>query len=353
MVRGWNNSGVIFDLDAKQERLKEIEQIISKNGFWDAPEETKEILKERTTLSDTTHSWDKLYYELEDAGVLLDLAIDEDDEATIQEVSEILQRLEDAIQRMVLARILSGKDDAKNAILSINAGAGGTEAQDWAEMLFRMYLRWVERKDYKSTVVDFQPGEEAGIKSVTFIASGLYAYGYLKVETGIHRLVRISPFDASNRRHTSFASVSVSPELNEEVVVDIDEKDLRIDVFRSSGAGGQHVNKTSSAIRLTHLPTGIVVQCQQESSQHRNKAIALKVLKSRLYEYKQRKRADEKQALYESKNEIAWGSQIRSYTLQPYQMVKDHRINLGIGNVNDVLDGNLDPFIEGVLLAKA
>lgn len=289
---------------------------------------------------------------MEDAQVLLDLAIEEDDEATIQEVSETLQGLEDAIHRMALARMLSGKDDDKNAIVSINAGAGGTEAQDWAEMLFRMYLRWAERKDYKTTVVDLQPGEEAGIKGTTFIASGPYAYGFLKGETGIHRLVRMSPFDASNRRHTSFASVSVSPELNEEVVIDIDEKDLRIDVFRSSGAGGQHVNKTSSAIRLTHLPTGIVVQCQQESSQHRNKAIAMKVLKSRLYEYEQRKRADEKQAIYEGKDEIAWGSQIRSYTLQPYQMVKDHRIDLGIGNVNDVLDGNLDPFIEGVLLAR-
>jgi len=289
---------------------------------------------------------------LEDTQVLLDLAIEEDDEATIQEVSETLQGLEDAIHRMALARMLSGKDDDKNAIVSINAGAGGTEAQDWAEMLFRMYLRWAERKDYKTTVVDLQPGEEAGIKGATFIASGPYAYGFLKGETGIHRLVRMSPFDASNRRHTSFASVSVSPELNEEVVIDIDEKDLRIDVFRSSGAGGQHVNKTSSAIRLTHLPTGIVVQCQQESSQHRNKAIAMKVLKSRLYEYEQRKRADEKQAIYEGKDEIAWGSQIRSYTLQPYQMVKDHRIDLGIGNVNDVLDGNLDPFIEGVLLAR-
>lgn len=289
---------------------------------------------------------------MEDAQVLLDLAIEEDDEATIQEVSETLRGLEDAIHQMALARMLSGKDDDKNAIVSINAGAGGTEAQDWAEMLFRMYLRWAERKDYKTIVVDLQPGEEAGIKGVTFIASGLYAYGFLKGETGIHRLVRMSPFDASNRRHTSFASVSVSPELNEEVVIDIDENDLRIDVFRSSGAGGQHVNKTSSAIRLTHLPTGIVVQCQQESSQYRNKAIAMKVLKSRLYEYEQRKRADEKQAIYEGKDEIAWGSQIRSYTLQPYQMVKDHRIDLGIGNVNDVLDGNLDPFIEGVLLAK-
>jgi peptide chain release factor 2 len=261
--------------------------------------------------------------------------------------------LEDNLDQMTLACMLSGEHDDKNAIVSINAGAGGTEAQDWAEMLFRMYVRWSERKDYKTAVVDFQPGEEAGIKGVTFIASGPYAYGYLKGETGIHRLVRLSPFDASNRRHTSFASVAVSPELDEEVVIDIEEKDLRVDTYRSSGAGGQHVNKTSSAIRITHLPTGTVVQCQQESSQHRNKAIALKVLKSRLYELEEEKKAQAKQADYQKKEEIAWGSQIRSYTLQPYQMVKDHRIDLEIGDVNRVLDGDIDPFIEGVLLATS
>jgi peptide chain release factor 2 len=349
----WNNSGVIFDLDDKQKRLEEIERIISKNGFWDAPGESKEILRERTMLLDAINSWQQLHDQLEDTGVLLELGIEENDEASIQEVSETLRTLEDDVDKMALARMLSGKNDAKNAIVSINAGAGGTEAQDWVEMLFRMYLRWTERKGFKTDVVDVQPGDEAGIKSVTFIASGPYAYGYMKGETGIHRLVRISPFDASNRRHTSFASVSVSPELSEEVVIDIDEKDLRIDTFRSSGAGGQHVNKTSSAIRLTHLPTGIVVQCQQESSQHRNKAIAMKVLKSRLYEYEEEKRAAAKQADYKKKEEIAWGSQIRSYTLHPYQLVKDHRIDLEIGNVSGVLDGNIDPFIEGVLLSTS
>ncbi|OEU47984.1 MAG: peptide chain release factor 2 [Desulfobacterales bacterium S3730MH5] len=327
--------------------------MISKKEFWDVPEETKEILKERSTLSGTLNSWQKLHHELEDAEVLLGLAREEDDQSAMQEVSEILQSLEDAIDKMALARMLSGKDDAKNAIISINAGAGGTEAQDWAEMLFRMYLRWAERKNYETSIVDIQYGEEAGIKGVTFIASGPYAYGYLKGETGIHRLVRISPFDATNRRHTSFASVSVSSEVSEEVIIDIDENDLRIDTFRASGAGGQHVNKTSSAVRIMHLPTGIITQCQQESSQHRNKAIAMKILRSRLHEDEQRKRADEKQAQYESKDEIAWGSQIRSYTLQPYQMVKDHRIDLEIGNVNSVLDGNLDALIEGVLLARA
>ena len=293
-----------------------------------------------------------MHNELEDAAVLLDLAVEEDDKAAVEEVVATVRAVGNTIDEMAFARMLNGKDDHKNAIVSINPGAGGTEAQDWAEMIFRMYVRWAERKKYQTSVVDFQPGEEAGIKSVTFIASGPYAYGYLKGEIGIHRLVRLSPFDASNKRHTSFASVSVYPEVNEEVIVEIDENDLRIETFRASGAGGQHVNKTSSAVRMTHLPTGIVVQCQQESSQHRNKAIAMKVLRSRLYEHEEEKRAAEKQADYEKKEEIAWGSQIRSYTLHPYQMVKDHRIGLDVGNVNDVLDGNLDPFIEGVLLAK-
>ena len=248
--------------------------------------------------------------------------------------------------------MLDGEDDDKNAIVSINAGAGGTEAQDWAEMLFRMYTRWVERRGYRIDLIDFQPGDEAGIKSVTFTADGENAYGYLKSEIGVHRLVRISPFNASGKRHTSFASVFVYPELDQEIVVDIEDKDLRIDVFRASGAGGQHVNKTSSAVRITHLPSGIVVQCQQEKSQHRNKDMALKVLKARLYQHEKQKREDKMQEVHDGKDEIAWGSQIRSYVLHPYQMVKDHRINMDIGNVNDVLDGGIDPFIEGVLLAK-
>ncbi len=248
--------------------------------------------------------------------------------------------------------MLDGEDDDKNAIVSINAGAGGTEAQDWAEMLFRMYTRWVERKGYDSELIDLQPGEEAGIKSVTFTASGESAFGYLKSEIGVHRLVRISPFNASGKRHTSFASVFVYPELDNEIVIDIDDKDLRVDVFRARGAGGQHVNKTSSAVRITHLPTGIVVQCQQEKSQHRNRDLAMKVLKARLHQLEKRKQEEKMQEIHDSKDDIAWGSQIRSYVLHPYQMVKDHRINLEIGNVNDVLDGGIDPFIEGVLLAK-
>ena len=248
--------------------------------------------------------------------------------------------------------MLDGKDDARNAIVSINAGAGGTEAQDWAEMLFRMYSRWVERKGYKSELIDFQPGDEAGIKSVTFTASGENAFGYLKSETGVHRLVRISPFNASGKRHTSFASIFVYPELDNEITVEIDDKDIRVDVYRASGAGGQHVNKTSSAVRLTHLPSGIVVQCQQEKSQHRNKDMAMKVLKSRLYQREQEKQDEKLQEIHDSKEDIAWGSQIRSYVLHTYQMVKYHRIKLDVGNVNAVLDGDIDQFIEGVLLAK-
>jgi peptide chain release factor 2 len=283
---------------------------------------------------------------------LLDLAIEESDQEALAEVAQHAADLDQKVDDISLELMLDGEDDDKNAIVSINAGAGGTEAQDWAEMLFRMYTRWAERRGYKVELIDFQPGEEAGIKSVTFTASGENAYGYLKSEIGVHRLVRISPFNASGKRHTSFASVFVYPELDQKIVIDIEDKDLRIDVFRASGAGGQHVNKTSSAVRITHLPSGIVVQCQQEKSQHRNKDMALKVLKARLYQHEKQKQDEKLQEVHDNKEEIAWGSQIRSYVLHPYQMVKDHRIKLDIGNVNEVLDGGIDPFIEGVLLAK-
>ncbi len=263
-----------------------------------------------------------------------------------------MDALDDQMQRITLDLMLSGPDDDRNAIISINAGAGGTEAQDWAEMLFRMYARWVERNDYRSEIIDYQPGDEAGIKSVTFTAQGPNAFGYLKTENGVHRLVRISPFNASGKRHTSFASVFVYPELDNEILVDVDEKDIRIDVFRASGAGGQHVNKTSSAVRITHMPSGIVVQCQQEKSQHRNRDMAMKVLKSRLYQREKEMQEEKMQEIHDSKDDIAWGSQIRSYVLHPYQMVKDHRINKEVGNVNDVLDGGIDSFIRDVLLAR-
>lgn len=302
-------------------------------------------------LSQRLESFKKLYNDLEESEILLDLAVEESDDESIEEASLLVQAIDDKVKKFSLDLMLNGVDDKNNAIVSINAGAGGTEAQDWAEMLFRMYARWVERKGFKFDLIDFQPGDEAGIKGVTFTSSGEYSYGYLKTENGVHRLVRISPFNASGKRHTSFASVFVYPELDKEIVVDIDENDLRIDVFRASGAGGQHVNKTCSAVRVTHLPTGIVVQCQQEKSQYRNKDLAMKVLKARIYQREKQKQDEKMREMHESKDEIAWGSQIRSYVMHPYQMVKDHRIDLEVGNVNSVLDGAIDSFIEGVLLA--
>ena len=250
-----------------------------------------------------------------------------------------------------LKLMLGSEQDLMNAIMTIHAGAGGTEAQDWAEMLLRMYLRWTERKGFSTTIIDYQPGDEAGVKSVSLTIEGEYAYGYAKAEIGIHRLVRISPFDSGARRHTSFASVFVYPEVDDEISIEIDDNDLRIDTYRSTGAGGQHVNKTDSAVRITHMPTGIVVQCQNERSQHKNKAMAMKFLKSRLYEIEiqeQKKKIDE---LNKTKKEISWGSQIRSYILHPYKLVKDHRTNLEAGNANRVLDGDIDDFIEAYLLS--
>jgi len=341
----------IFDLAGKQKRLAEIEHLLSRDGFWEQPEKSTAILKERTQLTTKVEAFTKLVDNLEESELLLEMALEESDQESLDEVAQQVTTIESGTDKLSLEMMLDGESDQNNAIVSINAGAGGTEAQDWAEMLFRMYLRWIEKKGYKPSVIDYQPGEEAGIKSVTITVSGQNAYGYLKSENGVHRLVRISPFNASGKRHTSFASVFVYPELDQEIVIDVEDKDLRIDVYRASGAGGQHVNKTSSAVRVTHLPSGIVVQCQQEKSQHRNKEMALKVLKARLYQ-NEKKRQDEKlQEIHDGKDDIAWGSQIRSYVLHPYQMVKDHRINLDIGNVNQVLDGGIDPFIEGVLLA--
>jgi len=331
--------------------LSEIEKLIAKDGFWDNPEDSKLLLKERTRISGIIERFSSLARELEDTGVLLELAEEEDDSDTISEVETQARQLDSRIRELSLNLILGGEDDNKNAIISINAGAGGTEAQDWAEMLFRMYVRWAERRGFKVNVLDYQPGEEAGIKSATFTATGEYAFGYMKTEIGVHRLVRISPFNASGKRHTSFASVFVYPELDQEISIDIDDNDLRIDTYRASGAGGQHVNKTSSAVRITHLPTGIVVQCQQEKSQHRNKDLALKVLKARLHQREKQKQEEKLQEIHDSKDVIAWGSQIRSYVLHPYQMVKDHRINMDVGNVNDVLGGGIDRFMEAVLLS--
>ena len=261
-------------------------------------------------------------------------------------VAEVTQGMADT----ELAQILGGADDRRNAIVTLHPGAGGTEAQDWAEILLRMYLRWSDRHGYRKEILEYQPGEEAGLKSVTFSVEGDYAYGYLKAEAGIHRLVRISPFDANSRRHTSFASVFVYPEVDDTIKVEVDEADLRVDTYRSSGAGGQHVNKTDSAVRLTHLPTGIVVACQNERSQHKNRAMAMKILKSRLYELELEKQKEKMDTLHKTKKDNAWGSQIRSYVLHPYRLVKDHRTNIEIGNADAVLDGDIDSFIQAYLL---
>jgi len=278
------------------------------------------------------------------------MALEEEDVETLKEVEETLAKLEARVADFELECMFSGEHDENNALLTIHAGAGGTEAQDWVDMLLRMYLRWAEEKGFKPDILDYVPGDEAGVKGVTLLIKGHYAYGYLRSEMGIHRLVRISPFDAGGRRHTSFASVFIFPELDDTIDIDINEKDLRIDTYRASGAGGQHVNKTSSAVRITHLPTGIVVQCQNERSQHRNKDMAFKMLRARLYEREKEQQAKEQENLHGEKKEIGWGSQIRSYVLQPYRMVKDHRTNCEIGNVDGVLDGNIEPFIKAYLL---
>jgi peptide chain release factor 2 len=324
----------------------------AQNTLWDNPDQAKVLLKERGKLSQAVSEWEQAQSQLEEAEILYDLAVAEEDQDTLSEVQSRLKDLEKLLSQLEFNKLLSGEEDACHAIMAIHAGAGGTEAQDWAEMLLRMYLRWSERRGFKTEIIDQLPGDEAGIKSVTFTIEGKYAYGYLRSETGIHRLVRISPFDAGGRRHTSFASVFVYPEVEDDILIEINEADVRVDTFRASGAGGQHVNKTSSAIRLTHLPTGIVVQCQNEKSQHRNKDMAFKVLKSRLYELELEKKEEKKREIHEGQADIAWGSQIRSYTLAPYRLVKDHRTQLDIGNVDEVLDGGIDPFIEAFLWMK-
>jgi peptide chain release factor 2 len=331
-------------------RIRELEKESLRDGFWNDPEKASGILREKSRLTDAVEKWKKQKSNLEDLRILAEIASEEQDDRTQEEIRAELERLNAAVREDELKMMLSSEQDPMNAILSIHAGAGGTEAQDWAEMLLRMYLRWAERKGFEANIIDYLPGDEAGVKSVTWTLRGEYAYGYAKAEIGIHRLVRISPFDAGARRHTSFASVFVYPEVDDRIVIEIDEKDLRIDTYRSTGAGGQHVNKTDSAVRLTHLPTGIVVQCQNERSQHKNKAMAMKYLRSRLYEMKLREQNAKLDEINKTKKDIAWGSQIRSYVLHPYKMVKDHRTSLETGNVNRVLDGDIDDFIEAYLL---
>jgi peptide chain release factor 2 len=310
-------------------------------------------LREKSHLERDLQFFDETDRLLSDAEVLLELAREADDVETAREAAERVEELRERLEEAELRRLLSGEHDACSAIVSINAGAGGTEACDWAEMLLRMYLRWAEDHGFKTEILDIQEGEEAGIKNVTLTVEGEYAYGYLRSETGIHRLVRISPFDAQKRRHTSFASFTMVPDVGDEVKIDIDEKDLRIDTYRASGAGGQHVNRTDSAVRITHLGTGIVVQCQNERSQHKNKASAMKVLRARLYERARQEREAEIEQLAGEKRKIDFGNQIRSYTLHPSQRVKDHRTGIEIGNAQGVLDGGIDPMIRAYLLQTA
>ena len=345
-------TGGIFDLAQMQERISEIEDISSGEAFWSSPDKAREILKEGTLLSREVDRWQAIEDGLEEVGLLAEMLRDEDDPESLKELQAFLQRLKRNLTLMRLEKMMSGENDAANAIVNINAGAGGTEAQDWVEMLMRMYLRWAEKRGWKSSIVDILPMDEGGIKSVTFTVSGEHAFGNFRSESGIHRLVRISPFDAGNRRHTSFASVYVCPELDDDVEVEINDGDLRIDTYRASGAGGQHVNKTDSAVRITHNPSGIVVQCQNERSQHKNRAYAMKMLKARLYEKEMEERRRAQDKVESAKMEIAWGSQIRSYILHPYQLIKDHRTECETGNVNQVLDGGLDSFVEAFLLQQ-
>ena len=304
-------------------------------------------------LKDKIERFDALYSEWEDAKALVALAIEEDEDDLLGEITESVASVEKTLEDMKLETLLSGQYDANNAILTLHAGAGGTEAQDWCEMLLRMYTRWAERRGFKIETIDYLAGEEAGVKSVTFEIDGLNAYGYAKAEKGVHRLVRISPFDAAGRRHTSFASLEVTPVLSEDVEVNIRPEDIRVDTYRSSGAGGQHVNKTESAIRITHLPTGIVVTCQNERSQHKNRDMAMRVLLSKLAEIAEREQKEKIEDIQGVQMEIGWGSQIRSYVFHPYTMVKDHRTNYETGNINAVMDGDLDGFINAYLKAKS
>ncbi len=342
-------SEAIFDAVELGNRLSALEDRMAVPTFWDDNDTAQEVIREVKTLRgwlDPFREIEAKLRDLEEFGALLE---NESDEGLEAEWSRELNALDAAIERLELRNMLRGKDDERDALLTIHPGAGGTESQDWAEMLMRMYSRWAEKHGFTVTMLDHQPGEEAGIKSATLEVKGQYAYGYLKAEKGVHRLVRISPFDSQARRHTSFASVFVYPDIEDEIDIQIDENDLRIDTFRASGAGGQHVNKTSSAVRITHIPTGIAVACQQERSQHKNKATAMKMLKAALYELEEQKRQAERDKVEATKADIAWGNQIRSYVFQPYTMVNDHRTDLKVSDVQSVMNGDLDAFIEAYL----
>jgi len=341
--------GLIFDLSVKEREVKKLEKEMSQGSFWSDQEKAQEVTKRVKKLNDTIGEFNELKDNLEELAILLELNLEEDRKEIWEEIEQKAKVLEKDIEKKELIVLLAGKYDANNAIVTIRPGAGGTESQDWAEMLLRMYLRWAEKNGYIAKIIEISSGEEAGIKNVTFIISGIHTFGYLKAEKGIHRLVRISPFDANKRRHTSFASVEVIPEIDQEVEVEIKESDLRIDTYRATGAGGQHVNTTDSAVRITHLPTNIVVQCQNERSQYSNKMTAMNILRARLFEHYQQEKEKDLKEIRGKKKDIAWGSQIRSYVFHPYQMVKDHRTEVESGNLQAIMDGEINYFIEAYL----
>ncbi|MBQ7718531.1 MAG: peptide chain release factor 2 [Clostridia bacterium] len=338
-------------VERERGKLAELEKQSMDPSFYNDLEASQKILRKIKESKDIIASYETLKSKWEDLSTLVELAMDEDDESVIDEVKSAYKELETSLQETKLATLLSGPYDKSNAIISIHAGAGGTEAQDWAQMLLRMYQRFSERRGYKVSTLDYLDGDEAGVKSATILIEGLNAYGYLKCEKGVHRLVRISPFDASGRRHTSFASLDVMPDIEDDIDITINPEDLKVDTFRSSGAGGQHVNKTESAIRITHIPTGIVVSCQNERSQHQNRDVAMKMLKAKLVEIAEREQKEKIEDIKGVQKEIAWGSQIRSYVFHPYNMVKDHRTSYETGNTTAVMDGDLDGFINAYLKA--
>ena len=341
--------GSAVNTDSLKEKIKTLEEETHKPDFWNDQKNSKKVLKDISIFKDKLKKYENLYKMYENVVDFIDLADETEDLSVYDDILLEVKKTQKELENQLTETLLGGEYDSNNAILTLHAGAGGTEAQDWVDMLYRMYFKWAEKKDFKFKILDFLDGDGAGFKSVSFLISGVNAYGYLKSEAGVHRLVRISPFDASGRRHTSFASVEVMPEIDDTIEVEISPDDIKMDFFRASGAGGQHINKTSSAVRLTHIPTGIVASCQNERSQHQNKEMAMRMLKSKLLEIKEKEHLEKIEDIRGVQKEIAWGSQIRSYVFMPYTMVKDHRTNFEVGNVNSVMDGNIDGFISAYL----